>query len=111
GGGLNIGAYGGRRDAMHQDAPLGAVYQAGTLSGNPLDTAAGLAALDLLDTAAYATLEATATRLADGLSQALQAAGIDAVVPRAATLVGLFFTAEQPVDYPTAQQTDTARYA
>ena len=67
GGGLNIGAYGGRRDVMQQVAPLGPVYQAGTLSGNPLATAAGLAALDLLDAAAYATLTATAERLAAGL--------------------------------------------
>ena len=64
GGGLNIGAYGGRRDVMQQVAPLGPVYQAGTLSGNPLATAAGLAALDLLDAAAYATL--TAHRRAPG---------------------------------------------
>ena len=100
GGGLNIGAYGGRRDVMQQVAPLGPVYQAGTLSGNPLATAAGLAALDLLDAAAYATLAATAERLADGPARrASTRPGIDAVVPQVDSLVGLFFGAEAPVDY------------
>jgi glutamate-1-semialdehyde 2,1-aminomutase len=111
GGGLNIGAYGGRRDVMEQVAPLGPVYQAGTLSGNPLATAAGLAALSLLDRAAYATLETTAERLAGHLVDAFAGAGVTAVIPRVATLVGLFFCADAPVDYPTAQRTDTARYA
>ena len=95
GGGLNIGAYGGRRDVMQQVAPLGPVYQAGTLSGNPLATAAGLAALDLLDEAAYATLTATAERLAAGLRGAFEQAGIAAVVPQVDSLVGLFFCAER----------------
>ncbi|HJR24810.1 MAG TPA: glutamate-1-semialdehyde 2,1-aminomutase [Acidimicrobiales bacterium] len=111
GGGLNIGAYGGRADVMAQVAPLGPVYQAGTLSGNPLATAAGLAALELLDDAAYAALTRTAERLAAVLRDALAAAGIPAVVPQVASLVGLSFTAEAPVDYATAQRTDTARYA
>jgi glutamate-1-semialdehyde 2,1-aminomutase len=111
GGGLNIGAYGGRRDLMQQVAPLGPVYQAGTLSGNPLATAAGLAALDLLTAAAYERLTATATRLADGLRAVLAAAGVDAVVPQVASLVGLFLGGEAPVDYPSAQRTDTTRYA
>ena len=111
GGGLNIGAYGGRRDVMQQVAPLGPVYQAGTLSGNPLATAAGLAALDLLDAAAYASLTATAERLAAGLRGAFEAAGVDAVVPQVDSLVGVFFCADAPVDYPSAQRTDTTRYA
>jgi len=111
GGGLNIGAYGGRRDVMQQVAPLGHVYQAGTLSGNPLATAAGLAALSLLDRAAYATLAATASHLAEVLQAALVDAGITAVVPRADSLVGLFFCAEEPVDYPSAQRTDAPTYA
>lgn len=111
GGGLNIGAYGGRRDVMEQVAPLGPVYQAGTLSGNPLATAAGLAALDLLDDAAYDALRATAGRLAAGLRTALDGAQIPAVVPQVESLVGLFFGSEAPVDYPSAQRTDTARYA
>jgi len=111
GGGLNIGAYGGRRDVMQQVAPLGRVYQAGTLSGNPVATAAGLAVLELLDRPAYVTLTATATRLAGHLRSALAAAGVTAVVPQAQSLVGLFLCAQPPVDYPSAQQTDTARYA
>ena len=111
GGGLNIGAYGGRADVMAQVAPLGPVYQAGTLSGNPLATAAGLAALHLLDRTAYAALAATAERLAGHLRDAFAAAGIAAVVPQEASLVGLFFGDEAPTDYPSAQRTDTARYA
>jgi glutamate-1-semialdehyde 2,1-aminomutase len=83
------------------------VYQAGTLSGNPLATAAGLAALDLLDDGAYARLEATATRLADGLAAAVPGA----VVPRVGTLVGLFFSPEPPADYEQAKATDTERFA
>ena len=111
GGGLNIGAYGGRRDVMRQVAPLGPVYQAGTLSGNPLATAAGLAALSLLDGVAYEALVATAERLASHLRAAFADAGITAVVPQDSALVGLFFCDASPVDYPTAQRTDTARYA
>jgi glutamate-1-semialdehyde 2,1-aminomutase len=111
GGGLNIGAYGGRADVMRQVAPLGPVYQAGTLSGNPLATAAGLAALALLDRRAYARIAAAAERLAGDLRDALGAAGIPAVVQQEATLVGIHFGAAAPVDYVTAQQTDTARYA
>jgi glutamate-1-semialdehyde 2,1-aminomutase len=111
GGGLNIGAYGGRRDVMQQVAPLGPVYQAGTLSGNPLATAAGMAALELLDVTAYATLATTAGRLAAGLRAALDRAGVDAVIPQVDSLVGIFFCADAPTDYPSAQRTDTARYA
>jgi len=107
GGGLNIGAYGGRADVMATVAPLGPVYQAGTLSGNPVATAAGLAALDLLDGGAYERLHATAARLADGLAAAVP----DATVVREASLVGLTFTAEAPTDYDTARTTDTARFA
>jgi glutamate-1-semialdehyde 2,1-aminomutase len=92
---------------MSQVAPLGPVYQAGTLSGNPLATAAGLAALEHLDDDAYARLERTATALADGLAAAVP----DAVVPRVGTLVGLFFSAGEPADYEQAKRTDTARFA
>ncbi|MGQ0830829.1 MAG: glutamate-1-semialdehyde 2,1-aminomutase [Microthrixaceae bacterium] len=111
GGGLNIGAYGGRADVMHQVAPLGSVYQAGTLSGNPLATAAGLAALSLLDAAAYTSLSATAERLADHLRHALHEAGVPAVVTQEASLVGLYLGGDAPVDYTTAQRTDTRAYA
>jgi glutamate-1-semialdehyde 2,1-aminomutase len=92
-------------------APLGPVYQAGTLSGNPLATAAGLAALELLDDAAYARLEDTAHHLGAGMAKAFAGAGVDALVPVEATLVGLFFGRELPVDYATARTTDEAAYA
>ncbi len=111
GGGCNIGAYGGRADVMAWVAPTGPVYQAGTLSGNPLATAAGLAALDLLDDAAYRALVATAERLADQLRAAFAVTDVAVVVSQVASLVGLHFGAEEPVDYPSAQCTDTDRYA
>ncbi|CAN5534620.1 glutamate-1-semialdehyde 2,1-aminomutase [soil metagenome] len=111
GGGLNVGAFGGRADLMDLLAPLGPVYQAGTLSGNPLATAAGLAALSLLDDGAYEQLTATATRLAEGFESALRGAGLTACVPRVGTLVGLFFGAELPVDYAGARRTDEEVYA
>jgi glutamate-1-semialdehyde 2,1-aminomutase len=110
GGGLNVGAYGGRADVMSVVAPLGPVYQAGTLSGNPLATAAGLAALEHLEPSAYATLEATATRLADGLRVAFADAGVVATVPRYGTLVGMFLTPDQPRDYAEARSTDAERF-
>jgi glutamate-1-semialdehyde 2,1-aminomutase len=111
GGGLPIAAFGGHRDVMQVLAPLGPVYQAGTLSGNPLATAAGLAVLDLLDDAAYATLTARAERLANRIADALSAAGVVAQVPHFASLVGLFFGADAPTDYEGAQRTDEAAYA
>jgi glutamate-1-semialdehyde 2,1-aminomutase len=98
GGGLPVGAFGASREIMGHLAPLGGVYQAGTLSGNPLATAAGLATLAALDGAAYRRLEATAVRLAAGLEGAFEAAGVDAVVPRVGSLLGLFFGAETPRD-------------
>jgi glutamate-1-semialdehyde 2,1-aminomutase len=110
GGGLPIGAVGGRAEIMDVLAPLGPVYQAGTLSGNPLATAAGLAALDLLDASAYEQLGSSATRLADGLAGAFASAGLTAVVPRVASLVGLFLGDTAPTDYPSAQRTDEATY-
>jgi glutamate-1-semialdehyde 2,1-aminomutase len=111
GGGLPVGAYGGRRDVMSCVAPLGRVYQAGTLSGNPLAMAAGLAALELLDVGAYAALADIAARLADGLAKALESAGVVARVPVEGTLVGLFFGAELPTDYAGARTTDDKAYA
>ena len=110
GGGLNIGAFGGRRDVMSVMAPLGGVFQAGTLSGNPLATAAGLAALSLLDADAYAQIERAATALANGLQAAFDAAGIDARVPRVGTLVGLHRGPTDAFDYDSARTTDTETY-
>ena len=111
GGGLPLAAFGGPAGIMDHLAPLGPVYQAGTLSGNPLATAAGLAVLAHLDKAAYAALEATATALADGLRAALAGAGLAAQVPRVGPLVGLFFTDNPVTDYASAQAADAKRYA
>ena len=110
GGGLPIGGLGGRRDVMEVLAPLGAVYQAGTLSGNPLATAAGLAALSLLDDGAFAALDDKAARLGLGLQGALTDAGITAIVPVVGPLVGLHFAGQPAVDYETAKATDEKLY-
>jgi glutamate-1-semialdehyde 2,1-aminomutase len=103
GGGLPVGAFGASRELMANLSPLGPVYQAGTLSGNPLATAAGLAALAELDASAYARLEATAARLAEGLAEAIGAAGLAVQVPRVGPLVGLFFGESVVTDFPSAQ--------
>jgi glutamate-1-semialdehyde 2,1-aminomutase len=111
GGGLPVGAFGGRAELMDNLAPLGPVYQAGTLSGNPLATAAGLAALELLDDDAYALITSRAECLAGALANAFAAAGITVQVPRFASLVGLFFGADAPTNYESACTTDEALYA
>jgi glutamate-1-semialdehyde 2,1-aminomutase len=107
GGGLPLAALGGRAEIMDHLAPLGPVYQAGTLSGNPLATAAGLAVLALLDDAAYADLTTRATRFADGLRSALP----NAQVTQVATLTGFFFATTPVTDYDGAQQADHQAYA
>jgi glutamate-1-semialdehyde 2,1-aminomutase len=111
GGGLPLAALGGRADVMDHLAPLGDVYQAGTLSGNPLATAAGLAVLDALTAAHYEELERTAARLAGGIGQACAAAGVATQVPRVGTLVGVFFSERPVTDYAGAQRADHQRYA
>jgi glutamate-1-semialdehyde 2,1-aminomutase len=112
GGGLPVGAFGSSAALMSHLAPLGAVYQAGTLSGNPLATAAGRAVLGQLDAAAYAHLSDAAEVLAHGLRAAFDAAGVPVVVPRVGPLVGLFFGDTQPVDYATAAASvSLGRYA
>jgi glutamate-1-semialdehyde 2,1-aminomutase len=103
GGGLPLAAFGGRRDLMEQLAPLGPVYQAGTLSGNPLATAAGLAVLDLLDDASYTMLEGRAEELSRLLPPVLAEAGAPVQMPRVGTMVGLFFGDAAVVDYDTAK--------
>ena len=103
GGGLPMGAFGASAEVMGAVAPLGGVYQAGTLSGNPLATAAGLAVLARLDPEAYIRLEALARRLQAGLTEAFAAAGVTAVVPRVGPLLGLFFAAAEPVDFDEAK--------
>ncbi|MBM3671537.1 MAG: glutamate-1-semialdehyde-2,1-aminomutase [Actinobacteria bacterium] len=111
GGGLPLAAVGGPAATMDHLAPLGDVYQAGTLSGNPLATAAGLAVLAELDDRVYDEIEQRATRLADGLREALSTTGLEIQVPRAFTLVGLFFSATEVRDYDEAQKADTERHA
>ena len=111
GGGLPLAAIGGSQAIMDQLAPNGGVYQAGTLSGNPLATAAGLAALELLGDSAYAALTDTATVLVDGLRAVMSEAGLAAQVPRVQTLAGLFFTDAPVTDYDAAQAVDHERYA
>lgn len=111
GGGLPVGAFGGRAEVMDVLAPLGPVYQAGTLSGNPLATAAGLAVLELLDDDAYALIESRAECLAGAFANALGAAGLTAVVPRFGPLLGLRFAEAPAVDYVTACATDEVAYA
>jgi glutamate-1-semialdehyde 2,1-aminomutase len=92
GGGLPLAALGGRRDLMSLLAPLGPVYQAGTLSGNPLATAAGLAVLDLLPTEVYGELESSVGRLAAGLAEAIGQSGLAVEVPVFHTLLSIFFS-------------------
>jgi glutamate-1-semialdehyde 2,1-aminomutase len=111
GGGLPLAAVGGPSALMDQLAPLGGVYQAGTLSGNPLATAAGLAVLAELDDGAYVELERISTRLADGLHRALTGAGVEVQTPRVFTIGGLFFSATEVRDYDDAAKADGERYA
>ena len=103
GGGLPVGAFGGRWDVMEHLAPLGGVYQSGTLSGNPLAMAAGRATLELLDDGAFDRLTATAARLADGLAVAFNGAGLQAVLPRVGSLLGCFFGDVAPADFDEAK--------
>lgn len=112
GGGLPVAAYGGRRDIMEMISPLGPVYQAGTLSGNPLAMRAGLAMLAQIEAPGlYAALGRKAQRLAEGLRSALAESGIPGQVNIVGSLLTLFF-ADQPVrDYATAKTADPARFA
>lgn len=111
GGGLPIGAVGGRRDVMEHLSPLGPVFHAGTLAGNPLATAAGLAALGQLTPHVYDTLEARARRLADMFEGACRDAGIVAHFPVVGTLVGIFIGDGLPIDFEGAKRTDERSYA
>jgi glutamate-1-semialdehyde 2,1-aminomutase len=111
GGGLPVGAYGGRRDLMQQVSPVGPVYQAGTLSGNPLAMAAGIATLDVLaGRGVYESLEKKSRRLADGLAQAAEEAGAEARVQRVGSMLTLFFTSGPVTDYASAVRCDTGAY-
>jgi len=112
GGGLPVGAYGGRRDLMAQVAPSGPVYQAGTLSGNPLAMAAGIATLSILrKKGVYASLERKGAYLAAGTAANLAKTGVKAVQNRVGSLSCLFFSGKPVVDFCSAKNADTKKYA
>ena len=112
GGGMPVGAYGGRADIMDKLSPVGPVYQAGTLSGNPLAMAAGLATLDALhEPGVYEKLDTLAARLAEGLTAAAASAGATACLTRVASMCTLFFQTGPVTDYATASRSDTKAYA
>jgi glutamate-1-semialdehyde 2,1-aminomutase len=112
GGGLPVGAYGGRRDIMDHVLPAGRVFQAGTLSGNPLATAAGIATLKFLrDKPPYERLETLSARLASGLDDDATAAGVHHCIARVGSMLTLFFNPGPVTDWPSASGSDTAHYA
>jgi glutamate-1-semialdehyde 2,1-aminomutase len=111
GGGLPVGAYGGKRDIMRCVAPEGDVYQAGTLSGNPLAVTAGITMLKrLAEPGVYTQLESSAAALADGLAEATQRHGIDAWHSRVGSMLMLYFTPETVTDADGARTADTERF-
>src|SRR6478736_1727519 len=109
-GGLPAAAFGGRRELMSLLAPAGPVYQAGTLSGNPVAVAAGLASLRAADQEVYAALDANAARLGDMIGKALAAEGVPHRVQFAGNLLSVFFTEDEVHDYAGAQAADTWRF-
>jgi glutamate-1-semialdehyde 2,1-aminomutase len=112
GGGLPVGAYGGPRAVMEHVAPLGGVYQAGTLSGNPLAVAAGLATLRALeDRKVYDRLDTLGARLERGLAEAAEKTGVPLTINRVGSMLTAFFCAGPVADYAGARAADTARYA
>lgn len=112
GGGLPVGAYGGRREIMELVAPVGPMYQAGTLSGNPLAMAAGIATLsELRKPGQYARLERASRQLADGLAQAIQQSGVQAQLQRIGSMFTIFFAAQPVHNYADAKTSDTGRFA
>jgi glutamate-1-semialdehyde 2,1-aminomutase len=111
GGGLPVGAFGGRRDVMEMVAPAGPVYQAGTLAGNPLAMAAGLAMLQGLGRESYVQLEKMGARLEAGVNAAIGKTGITACLRRVGSAFTLFFCAGPIVDFTSAKRADTKLYA
>ena len=109
-GGLPAAAFGGRAEVMGRLAPLGPVYQAGTLSGNPVAMAAGLATLRAADADVYAKLDANADRLTGLITEALTAAGVAHRISRAGNMFSVFFSDEPVVDFASARATDTWRF-
>jgi glutamate-1-semialdehyde 2,1-aminomutase len=111
GGGLPVGALGGRREIMEYLAPTGPVYQAGTLSGNPIALSAGIATLDILRGKSYPALDAMASRLCSGMADLFRKKGIPFQINRVGSMFTLFFTAEEVIDFATASRSDTERFA
>ena len=112
GGGLPVGAYGGRKEVMEMIAPTGPVYQAGTLSGNPLAVSAGIATLKVLSKKTiYKELEKKASTLAEGLRDAAKQTGTVITQNRVGSLLSLFFAKEPVTDYASARQSDTSAYS
>jgi glutamate-1-semialdehyde 2,1-aminomutase len=112
GGGLPVAAYGGRREIMDQIAPLGPVYQAGTLSGNPLAMRAGLASLALLEKPGfYEDIQKKADRLAHGLREALRESGVEGQVNAVGSLMTVFFAANEIKNYADAKRSNTSQFA
>jgi glutamate-1-semialdehyde 2,1-aminomutase len=111
GGGLPVGAYGGKKEIMQMVAPVGPVYQAGTLSGNPLAMSAGIAALDLIrDDKVWVEMEARSQQLDEGIESAAKKAGIPIQQTRVGTMRTLFFSHIQPVDWNTVKAADKDRF-
>lgn len=111
GGGLPVGAFGGRRDIMEQIAPLGPVYQAGTLSGNPLAVTAGIETLRLLrEAGVYERLEAKARQLCEGVQAAAEGAGVPIYATRVGSMFCAFFTSQAVTDYASASTSDTVKF-
>ncbi|MFC1913427.1 glutamate-1-semialdehyde 2,1-aminomutase [Chloroflexota bacterium] len=111
GGGLPVGAYGGRREIMEMMAPLGPVYQAGTLAGNPLAMTAGIETIKALSQpGVYQQLETRSASLEEGIAAAASQAGIGLKISRIASLLTIFFTGDAVVDYESAKQADTVLF-
>ncbi|MCA9932488.1 MAG: glutamate-1-semialdehyde 2,1-aminomutase [Anaerolineales bacterium] len=111
GGGLPVGAYGGRREIMERVAPAGPMYQAGTLSGNPLAMTAGIETLKLLrQPGVWDGMEAAGAQLIAGLTEAARQAGVPVQVNRIGTMFGLFFAEEPVTNWATASKADTVRF-
>lgn len=112
GGGMPVGAYGGRKDLMEKVAPLGPIYQAGTLSGNPLAMTCGLATLDVLrDKDGYKRLDLLTKDLCQGLEDLARQKGIPTRINRSGSMFTLFFTSDEVYDYGSAKKSDAGRYA
>lgn len=113
GGGFPIGAYGGKKEIMEKVAPLGGIYQAGTLSGNPVAVAAGIATLEILKstTNLYRELEEKGSHLIEGIREVLGRKGLKVTINRVGSMFTLFFTGEEIIDYKTAKSADTGAFA